>query len=228
VTRLVLLVCAALLAGTTGADARTTILLAPGTGYRGADAYDGGRMSVGERWWRKWGFRVHVVPYGPGKAGREDVAAAARAAVRRGGRVCLYGESSGGTWALDAAATVDGVDCVMTGGAPTDEDTWRLAKRGPAYTFSHRIWPAFFGTGRADNAYEPFDVWRARRPDVPAFVVVAGNDPTVPPSQGRVMAKLPGVRLRVLSAGVWPYVHSRVSRRGVARVRMALRRFARG
>ena len=75
--------------------------------------------------------------------------------LKRGGRVCLYGESSGGTWALDAAANVAGVDCVMTGAAPTDEDTWRRARRGPAFTFSHRIWPAFFGTGKADDAFEP-------------------------------------------------------------------------
>ena len=220
--------CAASLALAAPAVARTTVLLVPGSGYRGADAYDGERMAIGEATWRHWGFRVHVVPYGPGKVGRDDVAAAARAAVSRGGRVCLYGESSGGTWALDAAANVAGVDCVMTGAAPTDEDTWRRVTHGPAYTFSHRIWPAYFGTGSADDAFEPYDVWRAQKPGVPAFVVVARNDPTVPVSQGRVMHRLRGVRLRVLAGGRWPYVHSRVSARGIARVRRELRAFARG
>jgi acetyl esterase/lipase len=243
--RLVLLLYAALLAGTAHAESAgttpppapppakpppPTILLVPGSGYRGSDAYDGGRMSVGEYWWKEWGFRIHVVAYGPGRAGRDDVVADARAAVARGGRVCLYGESSGGTWALDAAAMVPGIACVMAAGAPTDEETWLRAKHGPAYTFSHRVWPAFFGNGVSDNAYEPYDIWRAFRPKVPAFVVVARNDPTVPPSHGRVMAKIPGVRVRVrvLSAGKWRYVHSRVSRRGLARVRMEMRRFARG
>lgn len=207
---------------------RATVLLVPGSGFRGADAYDGDRMAIGQAQWRRWGFRVRVVAYGPGKAGRDDVALAALSVRQRDphGRVCLYGESSGGTWALVAAANDPEIDCVIAAAAPADEDTWLRSKRRVARTFAHRIWPAYFGTGAADDAFEPFDVWKARQPAVPAFLVVAQNDLTVPPDQGRVMDGLPGTTLRVLPAGRAPFVHSRVSARELRRVKAQLRRFA--
>ena len=208
---------------------RTTVLLVPGSGFRGADAYDGDRMAIGQTTWRRWGFRVKVVAYGPGKAGRADVAAAMLGARERDprGRICIYGESSGGTWALVTAANDPEVDCVIASAAPADEDTWLTSRRRVAHTFAHRIWPAYFGTGSEDDAFEPFDVWQARRPAVPAFLVVARNDQTVPPDQGTVMDRLPGTTLRVLPGGRVPFVHSRVSARQLRRVEAQLRRFVR-
>lgn len=208
---------------------RATVLLVPGSGFRGADAYDGDRMAIGETTWRRWGFRVKVVAYGPGKAGRDDVASAMLAARRHDpkGRICLYGESSGGTWALVAAAGNPEVDCVIASSAPADEETWLRSKRRVARTFARRIWPAYFGTGTEDDSFEPFDVWRADRPAVPAFLVVASNDQTVPPDQGTVMDRLPGTTLRVLSGGRAPFVHSRVSARQLGRVKAQVRTFAR-
>jgi pimeloyl-ACP methyl ester carboxylesterase len=218
--------------GTTPPARRTTVLLVPGSGFRGADAFDGNRMAVGQASWRRWGFRVRVVGYGPGKDGPIDVAAALADELRRRPkqRVCLYGESSGGTWALLAAANNPDVDCVAVSGAPADEDTWRRSRRHAAHTFAHRIWPAYFGTGAADDAFEPLDVWRARKPAVPAFVVVARNDPTVPPQQGRVLDRRAGgdIELRVLPGGRWPFVHSTVNKSALTRVRAELKAFVEG
>jgi pimeloyl-ACP methyl ester carboxylesterase len=211
-----------------GEKPKPTILLMPGSGYRGADVYDGARMAIGESTWRRWGFRVKVVPYGPGKAGRTDVLTAVHAERKRNldGRLCLYGESSGGTWAMVAAAH-ERVDCVIAGAAPADEDTWLRSKRRVARTFAHRIWPAYFGTGEEDDAFEPYDVWRERKPAVPLLLVVARNDPTVPPDQGGVMNRLPHTRLRVLRSGDAPFVHSRVDATQLGRVQRQLRAFAR-
>jgi dienelactone hydrolase len=213
-----------------GVAPKPTVLIVPGSGFRGADAYDGGRMAIGQATWRRWGFHVQVVAYGPGKAGRGDVLAAALEARRHNpkGRLCLYGESSGGTWALVAAANDPEIDCVVASAAPADEDTWLRSKRRVAHTFAHRIWPAYFGTGDEDDGFEPLDVWQATHPVVPAFLVVAQNDLTVPPDQGRVMDALPGTTLRVLPAGHAPFVHSRVSARQLARIKAQIRRFARG
>jgi pimeloyl-ACP methyl ester carboxylesterase len=191
-----------------------TVVLVPGSGFRGADRYDDARLSIGTGAWLVWGFRTRVAPYGPGKAGPDDVAAAVRAAKRAAPHLplCVYGESSGGTWALLAAARTGDVDCVIVSGAPTDEDTWRRSKAGPARTFSHRIWPAYFGTGSQDDAFEPYDVWARARPSVPVLYLAAANDPTVPPSQGRVLATLGGdITVRVLRKGRRPFVHSKVS-----------------
>jgi hypothetical protein len=127
----------------------------PGSGYHGADEFDGDRMAIGQTTWRRWGFRVKVVGYGPGKTGRDDVLTAVHAERKRNpdGRVCLYGESSGGTWAMVAAANEPGVDCVIAGAAPADEDTWRRSKLRVARTFSHLNWPSFFVTGEQDDAF---------------------------------------------------------------------------
>lgn len=205
-----------------------TVLLVPGSGWRGVDAYDGERMFLGESTWRSWGFRTQVVPYGPGQSGREDVADALRRA--KGRRVCLYGESSGGTWALLAAANVPGAaDCVAVSAAPTDADSWRRSRRKVARSFAHRIWPAYFGRGAADDLFEPLDVWRAARPAVPAFFVAGAGDPTVPPQQGRIFQRAaPGSRLRVLPRGDYPFVHGGVGFRAQRTVRAELRRFVRG
>jgi acetyl esterase/lipase len=218
--------------GTTPPQRRTTVLLVPGSGFRGADAFDGERMAIGQSAWRSWGFRVRVVGYGPGKDGPVDVAAALADELHRHPkqRVCLYGESSGGTWALVAAAHNPDVDCVAVSGAPADEETWRRSKRHAARTFSHRIWPAYFGSASADNGYEPLDVWQVLHPAVPAFVVVARNDPTVPPQQGRVFDSRAGgnIALRTLPGGDWPFVHSTVDKLSLSRVRGELKAFVAG
>jgi predicted alpha/beta hydrolase len=207
-----------------------TVVLVPGSGWRGADALDVVKLSIDVAAWQRWGFRTRAAPYGPGKTGIADVHAAVRAAKRRHPRlpVCLYGESSGGTWALIVAARRRDVACVVVAGAPTDEDTWRRGATGPARTFAYRIWPAFFGLGRADDAFEPLDVWRATGSRIPVFYVAAANDRVVPPAQGRVFARrTPRTTLRTLRAGRRLFVHSLVDRRQFERVAVAVRRFVR-
>jgi pimeloyl-ACP methyl ester carboxylesterase len=205
------------------------VLLVPGSGFRGADSYDVADLSITSAMWRRWGFLTRAAPYGPGKAGPDDVAAAIRHAhaAHPGLPLCLYGESSGGTWALVAAAREPGVACVVISASPTDEETWRHSKRPVAHTFSHRVWPAYFGSATADDGYEPLDVWKQSKPAVRAFLIVARNDPVVPPQQGQIFARaVPGSTLRILSKGNRQFVHSRVSRPGFARVAEEVRRFA--
>lgn len=220
----------ALLAAVAGPAPAATVVLVPGSGFRGTDRYDGARLSIRPAIWRTWGLHTRVAAYGPGRVGPADVLAAVDAARRAapGRRLCLYGESSGGTWALLAAARARGVSCVIVAAAPTDEESWRRATSHAARVLSRRVWPAFFGGRRHDNPFEPLDVWRAARPRVAVLYLAAAGDPAVPVQQGRILGRLGArIRVRVLHRGRHPFVHSRVSARDFSGALRAVRRLAR-
>jgi hypothetical protein len=183
----------------------------PGSGFSGIGPREQPRLALGVQHWRDWGFDTRFVRYGAGKRGLQDVQQAV-ARAKQDGPVCIYGESSGGTWALLAAAT-ESVACVVVAAAPTDQETWARSSAHGAQVLSTRRWPGYFGGRDEDNDYEPYDVWLAFRPTVPALLLYAVGDESVPLQQGRLFATVPGnVRLRVLHRGGRLFVHNKVSR----------------
>lgn len=206
-----LLVLAALLAWAAPAGAAGTLVLVPGSGFSGVGPHEDANLALGQQHWRDWGFDTKVVRYRPGRRGLADVQDAV-ARAKKDGPVCLYGESSGGTWALLAAAT-EGAACVVASAAPTDQETWARSKEHGARVLSRKRWPRYFGTADEDGDYEPYDVWLAFRPPVAALLMYGAGDLTVPPQQGRIFDTVPGdVRLKVLRRGTRKFVHSNVLR----------------
>lgn len=205
--------------------ATVTVLLIPGSGFSGIGPHETPRLAVGVQHWRDWGFRTRVVRYRAGRRGLADVRRAV-ARTTNPSRTCLYGESSGGTWALIAAADA-GVACVIASASPTDQETWAQSDAHGAQVLSTERWPRYFGRSPdEDDDYEPYDVWSAFEPEVPALLVYAANDLTVPPQQGRWFATVPGdVTLRVLPRGHAAFVHSKVGRSALIAARTAMRRF---
>jgi hypothetical protein len=195
----------------TPASAAGTLLIVPGSGFSGVGPRQEPRLALGVQHWRDWGFATRFVRYRAGKRGLSDVQQAVARAKRRG-PVCLYGESSGGTWALLAAVT-EGAACVVVAAAPTDQETWARSGAHGARILSTERWPRYFGAPDEDDDYEPYDVWLAFRPAVPALLLYAVGDLSVPLQQGRIFATVPGdVRLRVLHRGGRLFVHNKVSR----------------
>ncbi|MCW2968470.1 MAG: hypothetical protein JWM71_2242 [Solirubrobacteraceae bacterium] len=218
-------------ATTPPARPKPIVLLVPGSGFRGSGEHGDRSLSITTRTWRRWGFRTRVAAYRPGAAGLRDVLNTLRvvAGAAPSAPLCVYGESSGGTWALLAAASFKAVTCVVVAAAPTDQDTWALSHRHAAHFFAHTVWPGYFGPPSRDNAFEPYDVWRAARPPIPVFAVYAVGDPIVPAQQGQLFARVgPETTLRVLRAGGHQFVHSKVSGSDFTRVLAEVRRFAVG
>lgn len=217
--RLILL---AALVGAAPAGAAGTVVLVPGSGFSGIGPREEPRLAISQRQWRDWGFATRYVRYRAGKSGERDVQAAVARAKQRG-RVCVYGESSGGTWALLAAAT-QGVACVIVSAAPTDQESWSQSKAHGARILSTERWPRYFGAPDEDNDFEPYDVWMAFRPAIPALLLYGVGDLSVPPQQGRIFATVPGnIRLRVLRRGSRVFVHSKVRRSDLVAAHRAAR-----
>lgn len=209
-------------------DPLATVLLVPGSGFHGVGPRKPIRLSIGADHWRRWGYRTRVVRYAAGRRGLADVAAAIRTAKRARPRLplCVYGESSGGTWALVAAAGDPDVDCLVVSASPTDQETWARSDRGGALRLATEVWPGYFGTAGEDADYEPYDVWLAFRPAIPVFLVYAQGDQAIPAQQGKIFATVPGdIRLRVLHEGRRMFVHNEVDRDELLRVRGEARTF---
>ncbi len=204
------------------------MVLVPGSGFHGVGPHHRYGLSLSGAVWRGWGYHPRLARYRAGKDGLADVAATVRAArrARPTAPLCIYGESSGGTWALVAAAHDPEVDCVVASAAPTDQETWARSDRHGAQRLARVVWPGFFGDAAHDDAYEPFDVWRSVRPQIPAFLIYATDDQAVPAQQGRLFATLgPETTLRVLARGRHGFVHGDVNAAQLVRARGAVSRF---
>lgn len=211
------------------AQPRGTVVLVPGSGFNGAGTRNAERMSFRAPSWRRWGFRTRVAAYRAGKAGLVDVARVVRRAAgdAPGLPLCVYGESSGGTWALLVAARTPGVDCVVALGAVTDQETLARSTDGPARHLGGMMWPRRFGGAEEDDFFEPFDVWSVRTVDVPTLLVYSRNDRVVPPRQGELLASVaPAGELRVLRPGRHQFVHAQVDAADFVRARRAARALA--
>lgn len=207
---------------------RGIVILVPGSGFSGALAVTARAMRLPPAVWHEWGLRTRVAAYRGGARGLADVGAVLGAVHRSSPRapVCLYGESSGGTWALVAAAHDPRLRCVVVAAAPTDQETWAQAKSGAARRLARRTWPRYFGSSRLDNALEPYDVWGALRPKVPVLAFYAEGDPVVPAQQGEIFARAdPDAEIRLLRRGRQPFVHSRVAAGSLRRETAEVRRF---
>lgn len=218
---------------TSGTSARRhaagLVLLVAGSGFQGVPARAAAALRLPPALWQSWGLRPRPVPYRAGAPGLHDVQAALAAAHRSapGAPVCLYGESSGGTWALVAAARDRSVRCVIVAASPTDQETWARARTSAARVLARRKWPGYFGPHPdLDNAFEPYDVWGAVRPHVPVLGLYADGDPAVPAQQGEIFRRAdPSAVIRVLPRGRRLFVHSKVSAPAAAHAVTEVRRF---
>lgn len=202
------------------------VVLVPGSGFNGAGEANADRMAIRAGSWRRWGFRTRIAEYRAGKAGLIDVAGETRAARRAFPRlpVCVYGESSGGTWALLVAARTRDVACVVALAAPTDQETLVQSPYRRARHLGGTMWPRRFGSADEDDSWEPYDVWSAAAVPVPVLLGYAAGDRTVPPQQGRIFAPVaPERALQVLRRGRQRFPHTRVHREDLATLRRSAR-----
>jgi hypothetical protein len=195
------------------AHPRALVVLVPGSGFNGAGQANAERMSFKEASWRRWGFRTAIASYRRGRAGLVDVTRRVRSLAHAFPvlPLCVYGESSGGTWALLVAARSGVVDCAVVLAAPTDQETLAASPFGPARHLGGDVWPRYFGSADDDDSYEPLDVWTALRPTVPLFMAYSVGDRIVPVQQGRIFAEaVPGLEIQVLAKGRHQFVHAQV------------------
>jgi acetyl esterase/lipase len=165
----------------------------------------------------RWGNRVVSVGYGGGAAGLADVEAAYDAERKRSpnGRICAYGESAGGHWALMLAAERADLDCAIGAAAPADFRTLRTE-------VTPYVRKAF---GFAVPIYDPAP--RAASMKARLLLEYAANDTLVPASQGKtIAANAPRVSVRTLRAGSTAWIHSPVDAADLRAARRAERRLA--
>jgi len=202
------------------------VVLVPGSGFNGAGTANADRMSIRIGSWRRWGFRTRVAAYRAGKAGLTDVMRTVRRAHRGAPDLplCVYGESSGGTWALLTASRTPNVDCVVALAAVTDQETLTRSPFRRARHLGATMWPRRFGAADEDNGWEPYDVWGAMVVPAPVLLGYSEGDRIVPPQQGRIFAPVaPEAELRVLRAGPHRFVHARVGAADFVALRRAAR-----
>jgi hypothetical protein len=150
-----------------------TIVMVHGGGWHGVDAagqaalmQQPGEMFVARGW------RVVSVDYDAGIDGLQDVvdAAAAELAAPAGRLLCLYGESAGAHLSLLAAAKLDGVDCVMAAGPPTDLIAYQAEARASGdhnrSVISGLMQDAFGSTPETTALWDPVRVASTIRADV--------------------------------------------------------------
>lgn len=200
------------------------VALIPGSGFNGAKASYVGRMTFTPDVWQGPGYETVPVPYRRGKAGLKDVLAGVRLVDSRHPDLplCLYGESSGGAWALQAAVRTGVVDCLIVVAGVTDQETLARSPFRLARHLGARIWPRYFGPAKADGYFEPYDLWAGGAPDVPTLLAYGETDRVVPAQQGELLAGVaPAAELRVLRPGPRRFAHGRANASDFVRAREA-------
>jgi acetyl esterase/lipase len=172
------------------------------------------QRDVGERF-NSAGWRTVAATYRNGPGGVEDVAAARDWIASRwgAGPDCVYGESSGGHWALTVAQQLDGDDdppMTVAAAAPTDLAAWpAMVTDPPTRDYVQALVESVFGSDRRrldamSPARQSWDPTVGSR----LLLVYAETDPVVPIAQGQLMADAaPEAELVALPAGDRPWIH---------------------
>lgn len=205
-------------------QSRRTVIVLHGGGWISSGRTPTELTALGTKRFARWGLRVVHADYRTGAAGLQDVLAVYDAERRRAprGRVCFYGESAGGHWALLAAARRRGVDCVVSAAGPADLLLTRLTD--PGGLIDRLAGDAF---GAALLSYSPAQ--QASRIRAGLLLEFAVTDTIVPPSQGFLLGRLArSAETVVLGDGEGPWIHSAVSRAQLRDLRARERRFLRG
>ena len=153
----------------------------------------------------RWGWRAVNTDYGQGAAGLADLLAVVDREIARSRRrpVCVYGESSGGTWALMVAALRPKIACVVAVAAPTD-----LADVASDTDLGEIVGRMFTPAEREANS--PVRHAGAIRADT--LLAYARNDDVVPLQQGwRMREQLANAELLVMQPGYQSWAHSPIS-----------------
>jgi dipeptidyl aminopeptidase/acylaminoacyl peptidase len=197
---------AALRAPTGGRAPRGLIMVIHGGGWRGLSPALTADVEPAARAYNSLGYATVVPDYPAGEAGVADLDRFYRRARRAVGPkvpICAVGGSAGGHLSLVLAARHPDLRCVIAQAAPTD-----LVALSQGNQLGHTLPALQFGAARLD-ALSP--ARHAERMKARLLLVYATNDPYVPLSQGREMARArPGARLIVLRPGSAPFVHSDV------------------
>lgn len=164
------------------------------------------------------GFTAYLVDYQPGAAGFDDVAQAyreARSQTPRGLPVCVWGESSGGHYALMLDVRFN-PDCVMAVAAPTD---LRRLNEHPTdlHDYVQQLARDVFGSSALDlNPWSPSR--NAAALGAPTALLYSRDDLTVDEAQGhRLAQRLKRARLVVGHEGQLPFVHGSIDADSAAR-----------
>ena len=163
------------------------------------------------RRFRRWGYRTANSDYAPGPAGLTDVLALydELRAQRPDDRVCVYGESAGGHWALLLAALRPDVNCVIALAAPVDLVDPALG--GVLDTIIGQVF------GAARSSYSPLSI--AGWIQAPVLLAYGLDDAVVPVEQGqRMHAALAGSKLVLMAPGATAWVHGTSSTRALRRL----------
>lgn len=161
------------------------------------------------------GYAVLNGTYLRGREGIRSIEALYSLAKKRAGNrgLCVYGESAGGSWALELAIRHPDLRCVIAEAPPTDLRA--LAEAAPR---AERFLTRIFGTDL--RAYSPIRGPFSRSTDI----LIAGvtTDRVVPWSQARrFRAKWPQTRLLPLRPGNSRWVHAFASASSVRRFEKA-------
>lgn len=165
-----------------------TIVIIHGGGWGGPAPTTQKALSLrpGETF-RAHGWRTVTVDYHAGSDGLADIIDTTKAelALPTGGLLCLYGESAGAQFALDAAAKVAGVDCVIGFAPPADFETYISevqTSHDPDRTFiANQIGGVWGQTPDARASNDPIKLTRQIHSDV--LLLRETDDPLIPIAQ---------------------------------------------
>jgi acetyl esterase/lipase len=200
------------------AEVRGSVLLLHRGAWSGAGPENVRRLRPVARRFQGWGWSTLNASYRNGPDGFHDVVAAFEWAGERWGAppTCVYGESSGGHWALMLASRGQATELTVVAAAPTDLVSWASMLDGEARDYVRGLLHSVFGDAeheleRLSPARQPWQQAAAGR----LLLVYGEEDPLVPPAHGeRLLAAAPAASLMTLPAGDLPWIHL-VDGRGV-------------
>ena len=184
---------------------------------------------------RARGWRTVSVDYQGGYDSLTDVMQATRDELARptGGLLCIYGESAGAQLALDVAAKVSGVDCVIGFAPPADFETYLAevqANHDPNRTIIGNAMAGVWGQTPEDRAAND-PIRLANRITGDVLLLREADDPLIPIEQidNFVAARPTTQRVELQSSAGFDlsqfYLHGTMSEAGRTQYRAAIGSF---